>query len=139
MPKIRFWPIVEIRDDDIVQIMRAIRNLRNALLTLTVIGLAAVTYLGNHYISERLTAPDADHIVPFAAHGDYVFITQSENRDYYLLWATTVVVGAVGGWASVVCDVRIGKIERPPLTTAVLVTGFFAFVALINVYWAFAN
>ena len=119
--------------------MSAIRTLRNALLALSVIGLAAVTYLGNHYISSRSTTADAKHIVPFAAHGDYVFITRPENKAYYLLWAATVVVGVFGGWAAVVYDVRTGKIERPDPVTACLVTALFASGCIINIYWAFAS
>jgi len=119
--------------------MKAIRILRNALLALCVIGLVAITYLGNHYIRLRPTAADAKHVVPFAAHGDYVFITRPENRAYYLLWAATVVVGALGGWAAVVYDVRSGKIERPQPTTAWLVAAGFSSACIINIYWAFAS
>jgi hypothetical protein len=77
--------------------------------------------------------------VPFAAHGDFVFLTRAESRDYYLLWAATVLVGMLGGWASVVYNVRVGKTDRPKRSTAWLVTAGFAFGILINLYWAFAS
>jgi hypothetical protein len=119
--------------------MNALRRLRNALLVLVMFGLAALTYLGNHYIGSRSTAADAKHLVPFAAHGDYVFITRIENAAYYLLWAATVVVGMLCGWVDVIHDVRTGKIERPDPAIVWLVTAFFASGCMINIYWAFAS
>jgi hypothetical protein len=119
--------------------MSLLRWIRNALVTLSVVGLVAISYLGDHYIRQRSTSPDAAHSVPFAAHGDFVFLTRAESRDYYLLWAATAFVGLLGGWASVVYDVRIGKIERPQQAAVWLVTTVFAFGILINLYWAFTT
>ena len=112
--------------------------MRNALVTLFCVGLAATAWLGDLYISQRSTAPDAKHIVPFAAHGDPVFVTRAESREYYLLWAATFLVGLLGGWISVIYDVRRGKVDQPQPSIAALVTAGFACGILINVHRAFA-
>lgn len=93
-------------------------------------GLAAEAWLGSLYISQRSTVPDATHVVPFAAHGDPVFVTRGENRDYFLLWAATLLAGLIGGWVGVLYDVQIGKSEPPQWPIAVIVTAGGAWFVL---------
>src|ERR1043166_10087659 len=105
--------------------MRTLAWLRNATLTLFAVGLASVVYLGFYYIAQRATSPDRTHVVPFAAHGDYVFLTRAESRNYYLLWAATIFIGMVCGWASVAHDVRLGKVAQPRGAVVFLVPSAF--------------
>ena len=116
--------------------MRALAWLRTAFVALFVVGLAGVVYLGDYYITQRATHADVSHVVPFAAHGDYVFLTRAEARDYYLLWAATIFAGLIGGWVSVVHDVRTGKVDRPNPVTASLVMSGFVLALVVCLYSA---
>jgi hypothetical protein len=77
------------------------------------------------------------HVVPFAAHGDPVFVTRAESRDYYLLWAVTFLIGLIGGWVGVLYDVRVGKSEPPQWPIASIVTAAFACFVLYYLNLAF--
>jgi predicted DNA repair protein MutK len=117
--------------------MTFFRWMRNALVTLFCVGLAAIAWLGDHYISQSSTAPDARHIVPFAAHGDPVFVTRAENRDYFLLWASTFLIGLIGGWVCILYDVRVGRSEPPEWPIASIVTAGGAYFVLYYLNLAF--
>jgi len=119
--------------------MAILRWLRNGLLALAATGLASVGYVGQHFISHRASSPDTEHTVPFAAHGDYVFISTAENRGYYLLWAATTLVGVLGGWISVQSGIKAGRVGRPKLSVMALVATGFGLAIFLNVYWAFAS
>jgi hypothetical protein len=77
------------------------------------------------------------HDVPFAAHSDPVFVTRAESRDYYLLWASTILMGLIGGWVCVLYDVRVRKSEPPQWPLASIVTAGGAYFVLYYLNLAF--
>lgn len=74
-----------------------LRSVKRTLFALFCLGLGAIAYVGHDYIANRKTVPDAIHTVPFDAHGDTVYVSASEDRDYDLLWLATILIGTLGG------------------------------------------
>jgi uncharacterized membrane protein YphA (DoxX/SURF4 family) len=82
------------------------KNIYRAASVVFVAMLILYAYVSDDYIRGHSTKPDKMHTIPFDAHGDTVYISRDENRNYYLIIAGIVIFGAIGAIAYAIDERR---------------------------------